>query len=543
MSPLVEDRYPLAFRTYPYHKVAEQDRSTAARHPVVIVGGGPIGLAAALDLGLKNVPVLLLDDHEGAGAGSRALCFAKRTLEIADRLGAAGPILDKGVRWNVGKVFHDDRQIYEFNLQPESGHQFPAFINLQQPYFEKFLFDAIAKAQAAGAPIEIRGKNRVDALITHVDHVSLDVMTPDGPYKVEADWLIACDGARSPLRSMMGLSFDGRVFEDNFLIADVRMNVDFPTERWFWFEPHFKSGDSALLHKQPDGIWRIDFQLGWDIDRKAELEPAKIRSRVDAMLGPGVEYELVWTSIYTFQCRHMEKFRHGRVLFAGDSAHQVSPFGARGANSGIQDVDNLGWKLAMVLNGTAPETLLDTYSTERVQAAEENILNSTRATDFITPKSEISKIFRNAVLDLAERAPFARPIVNSGRLSLPCTYDGSTLNSVDANELPRRTRPGSPVPDAPLGSEWLLEKLGNQFQLLAIDAEAPENLVSLDITIKTINLSAIGNSVLRDRFLGEAQSAIYLLRPDQHVAARWIRFDEAAVRAALAQSISLQGMQ
>jgi 3-(3-hydroxy-phenyl)propionate hydroxylase len=357
MNEPVVERYPLAFRLYPYKKVADQDSTTAKRHPVVIVGGGPIGLATALDLGLKGIKVLLLDDHEGAGAGSRALCFSKRTLEIAARLGAAHPMLEKGVQWNIGKVFHDDRQIYEFNLQPESGHQFPAFINLQQPYFEKYVVEAIAKAQACGAPIEIRGKNRVDAVTTQTDHVVLDVMTPDGSYSVEADWVVACDGARSPVRNMMGLSFDGRVFEDNFLIADVRMNVDFPTERWFWFEPHFKSGDSALLHKQPDGIWRIDFQLGWNIDRKAELEPAKIRSRVDAMLGNKVDYELVWTSIYTFQCRRMEKFRHGRVLFAGDSAHQVSPFGARGANSGIQDVDNLCWKLAMVVAGTAPEHL------------------------------------------------------------------------------------------------------------------------------------------------------------------------------------------
>ena len=540
MNAPIQERYPLAFRTHPYSKCTDQELGHAVRHPVVIVGGGPIGLATALDLGLKGIKVLLLDDHEGAGAGSRALCFAKRTLEIAERLGAVKPMIEKGVQWNIGKVFHDDRQIYEFNLQPESGHQFPAFINLQQPYFEKFLFDAIEKAQANGASIEIRGKNRVDALITHDDHAILDVMTPDGLYKVEADWLVACDGARSPLRDMMGLSFDGRVFEDNFLIADVRMNVDFPTERWFWFEPHFKSGDSALLHKQPDGVWRIDFQLGWNIDRKAELDPAKIRSRVDAMLGGKVEYELVWTSIYTFQCRRMEKFRHGRVLFAGDSAHQVSPFGARGANSGIQDVDNLGWKLAMVVNGTAPDALLDTYSSERVQAAEENILNSTRATDFITPKSEISKIFRNAVLDLAERAAFARPIVNSGRLSLPCTYDGSSLNGADDPQLPRRTRPGSPVPDTPLASDWLLSKLGGQFQILAIDADAADQVRLAGLTLKTIKLSATDNPALRDRYLGDAPSAVYLLRPDQHVVARWIKFNEAAVRGAIVRAISLQ---
>lgn len=539
MNAPVEDRYPLAFRNYPYKKAEAQDRTSSTRHPVVIVGGGPIGLAAALDLGLKGVPVLVLDDHEGPGAGSRALCFAKRTLEIANRLGAAAPILEKGVRWNVGKVFHDDRQIYEFNLQPEAGHQFPAFINLQQPHFENYLFDAIAKAKSAGAPIEIRGKNRVDAVTPIADFVTLEVMTPDGPYTLEADWLIACDGARSPVRTMMGLSFDGRVFEDNFLIADVRMNVDFPTERWFWFEPHFKSGDSALLHKQPDGIWRIDFQLGWNIDRKVELEPAKIRSRVDAMLGPNVEYELVWTSIYTFQCRRMEKFHHGHVLFAGDSAHQVSPFGARGANSGIQDVDNLGWKLAMVLSGAASEALLDTYATEREQAADENILNSTRATDFITPKSEISKIFRNAVLNLAEHFPFARPIVNSGRLSVPCIYEGSTLNGADAPELPNRTRPGSPAPDAPLGPEWLLPKLGGRFQILLIDTDVPTNSVEFGSDIEILKLTTDGNAELRDRYLGGAKSAVYLVRPDQHLAARWLTFDETAIQSALAQATAM----
>jgi 3-(3-hydroxy-phenyl)propionate hydroxylase len=536
MTGEIQERYPLAFRTHTYRKVADQNSATPIRHPVVIIGGGPVGLATALDLGLKGIKVLLLDDHEGAGAGSRALCFAKRTLEIAERLGAVKPMIEKGVQWNIGKVFHDDRQIYEFNLQPESGHQFPAFINLQQPYFEKFLADAIEKAKSNGAPIELRGKNRVDAFVTHDTHVALDVMTPDGPYKVEAEWLVACDGARSPTRDMMGLSFDGRVFEDNFLIADVRMNADFPTERWFWFEPHFKSGDSALLHKQPDGVWRIDFQLGWNIDRKAELEPAKIRSRVDAMLGGKVEYELVWTSIYTFQCRRMEKFRHGRVLFAGDSAHQVSPFGARGANSGIQDVDNLCWKLAMVVNGVAPEALLDTYACEREAAADENILNSTRATDFITPKSEISKMFRNAVLDLAESAPFARPIVNSGRLSLPYTYD---VHGADDTLLPRRTRPGSPAPDAPLGSDWLLSRLGGAFQILAIDAEVPTTISSAGIEITTIKLSAVDSAGLRDRYLGDAASAIYLLRPDQHVAARWISFDEKSVDKAIHHALAI----
>ncbi|GGE01182.1 3-(3-hydroxy-phenyl)propionate hydroxylase [Gemmobacter megaterium] len=536
MKDNVEQRYDLAFRLYPYAKSPDQE-AAPRRHPVVVVGGGPIGLAMALDLGQRGVPVLVLDDHEGVGAGSRAICFAKRTLEICDRLGAVGPMMDKGVVWNTGKVFHDDRLLYAFDLLPEDGHAFPAFINLQQPWFEKYLHDAILAAQAAGAPIEIRGRNRVDAVEAWDDHVALRVATPDGSYEVQADWLIACDGARSPLRSMLGLTFDGRVFEDNFLIADVRMQADFPTERWFWFEPHFKSGDSALLHKQPDGVWRIDFQLGWNIDRKAELEPSRIRARVDAMLGPDVPYELVWTSIYTFQCRRMERFRHGRVIFAGDSAHQVSPFGARGANSGIQDVDNLGWKLAAVLDGTAPDRLLDSYNAERVQGADENILNSTRATDFITPKSPVSRLFRNAVLALAETQPFARTIVNSGRLSVPCIYDGSALNGPDAIGLPARTRPGSPCPDAPVPGGWLLRRLSG-FVLLGIDAETPDRFEAHGMTIPGLCLSARDNAALRSRYLGEASGAIYLIRPDQHVAARWTAFDADAVAGALARCLA-----
>ncbi|MBY5933984.1 FAD-dependent oxidoreductase [Tateyamaria omphalii] len=521
---MVDVRYDIAFQLYPYAPVSAQTMP-AQRHPVVIVGGGPIGMALALDLGRKGTPVLVLDDHEGVGQGSRAICFAKRTLEIANRLGAGQRMIDKGVVWNVGKVFHGDDRVFQFNLQPEDGHRCPAFVNLQQPYFEKFLVDEIRAAQADGAPIEIRGRNAVTAMEQHRDHVLLDVDTPDGPYQIEADWLIACDGARSPIRDMMGLSFDGRVFEDNFLIADVKMTADFPTERWFWFEPPFKdAGQSALLHKQPDDIWRIDFQLGWDIDREKELKEENIRARVDAMLGEGAEYELEWTSIYTFQCRRMNKFRHDRVIFAGDSAHQVSPFGARGANSGVQDADNLAWKLDLVLRNLAPETLLDSYSEERAYGADENILNSTRATDFLTPKSEISKIFRNAILDLAKTHSFARPMVNSGRLSVPCTYDGLSLNGPDRLDGPDMTRVGAPCVDAPLGQGFLLDELKGGFTILSIDADAPSVSEIDGIPVAVLTLSSDRDDpsgALRARYLGRAASAVYLIRPDQHVAARW----------------------
>ncbi|MEL7465082.1 MAG: FAD-dependent oxidoreductase [Pseudomonadota bacterium] len=533
---MLDDRYSLAFKLYPYERSADQDAETPVRTPVVVMGGGPVGVGIAIDLGRQGVPVVVLDDHEGIGMGSRAICFAKRTLEIADRYGCAAPMLDKGVVWNLGKVFHEDRKVFEFNLLPEDGHKFPAFINLQQPYFEKFQVEQVRTLQAQGAPIDIRGKNRVEEVEIKDDHVVLTVMTPEGPYTMEADWLIGCDGANSALRAMMGLEFEGRVFQDSFLIADIKMtDTEFPTERWFWFEPPHGSGSSTLLHKQPDDVWRVDFQIGWDVDRKEEMKEENIRRRLDAMLGE-VEYEIVWSSIYTFQCKRMETFRHGPVFFAGDSAHQVSPFGARGANSGMQDVDNLGWKLGLVIQGKAPDALLDTFHEERAHGADENILNSTRATDFITPKSKISHIFRNAVLDLAEHHAFARPLVNSGRLSVPCIYDGLSLNGPDAlSGGPTRTRVGAPCPDAPVGGGFLVSRLGTAFRLLTIDADAPESVDEGGIVANRLAISASDDptGAVKERYLGEAGSAVYLIRPDQHVAARWDSYNEAAVRAAI----------
>ena len=253
------------------------------------------------------------------------------------------------------------------------------------------------------------------------------------------------------------------------------------------------------------------------------------------MLGPDVEYELEWTSINTFQCRRMEKFRHGKTLFAGDSAHQVSPFGARGANSGIQDAENLVWKLKLVLKGLAPESLLDSYSEERVHGAEENILNSTRTTDFLTPKSETSKIFRNAVLTLTQDYSFARPLMNSGRLSVPCVYDGLSQSGPDCLDGPSRTRSGAACVDAPVQDGYLLGRLGQGFTLLALNTAAPEMVEESGLRVTCLALTSVDDpsGALKDRYLGDAECAVYLIRPDQHIVARWREFDEATIRQAL----------
>jgi 3-(3-hydroxy-phenyl)propionate hydroxylase len=530
-DPRLFNRYPLAHRAYPYARHPDQDRPPV-RHPVVIGGAGPVGLVLALDLALKGRRVLLLDDHEGIGQGSRAICFAKRSMEILHRLGCGIAVAEQGVVWNLGKVFHRDRLVYAFNLLPEGGHRFPAFVNLPQPAFEKILLDRIRALQAEGLPLEIRGANRVQGVEDRGDHVHLTILTPEGPYAAEADWLVACDGAGSPIRGMLDLGFEGEVFKDSFLIADVRMSADFPTERWFWFDPPSGAGASQLLHRQPDGIWRIDFQIGWNADRAEELKPDNVRRRVAAMLGPDIGFEVVWASIYTFQCRRMRRFRSGRIVFAGDAAHQVSPFGARGANSGLQDAENLAWKLDLILAGADPEPLLASYEAERIQAADENILNSTRSTNFIAPKSEISRVFRDAVLELAATQAFARPLVNSGRLSVPCIHDGSPLNGPDALPGgPARARPGAPAPDAPLADGFLLDRLGGRFQILAVDAEVPA-----DAPVEVIRVTAKDNPPLAERWLGAASSAVYLLRPDQHVVARWPGWDGPGIARALARA-------
>ena len=545
------ERPPGYYQDLKFDYARPADFSQAAVHPIVIVGAGPVGLATAIDLARQGLPVVLLDDDDCLSVGSRALCFAKRTLEIFDRLGCGDRVTDKGVSWHVGKVFFKDKPVYRFDLLPETGHERPAFVNLQQYYVEGYLLECAQQYPN----LDIRWKNKVVGLSQDDDGVRVQVETPDGVYTLAADYLVAADGARSPVRGLMGLESKGQIFRDRFLIADVKMKAAFPTERWFWFDPPFHPNQSVLLHREADDVWRIDFQLGWDADPVAEKSPEKVIPRVRALLGPDVEFDLEWVSVYTFACMRMDRFRHGRVLFAGDAAHGVSPFGARGANSGVQDGDNLSWKLALVLKGQASAALLDSYCIEREAAADENILNSTRSTDFITPKSAVSKLFRDAVLSLSKEHAFARRLVNSGRLSLPSTYRQSPLNTPDCDTFAGLLCPGAPLADAPVSiagkSAWFLRQVGGQFSvLLFADAASAVNVQSLQSLALPVLLvlpagvkapagvAAIEDSegLLAARF--DAQpGTVYLLRPDQHVAARWRALDVAALQSALSRAM------
>jgi 3-(3-hydroxy-phenyl)propionate hydroxylase len=519
---------------YDYRRSRDQDAQSPMRHAVVIVGAGPVGLAATIDLAQRGVRVVLLDDSDRVGEGSRGICWSKRTLEILDRLGVGERLVARGVTWKLGKVFYGDDLLFAFDLLPEEGHKMPAFINLQQFYLEKALID---RASEIGT-IDLRWKNRLAGLERRNDGVRLTIETPDGVYRLDTDWLIAADGARSTVRGLLGLGFAGVTFEDKFLIADVRMAADFPTERRFWFAPKFHAGQSALMHRQPDNVWRIDLQLGPDADPIAEQEPGRVRARLAKVLAPH-EFELEWVSVYTFNCRRLDHFVHGRVIFTGDAAHQVSPFGARGANSGIQDAENLAWKLAAVLAGEGGEALIASYDTERMQAADENIGHSTRSTDFMSPHSPAERRLRDAVLALAPKAEFARRMVNSGRLSLPAVYD-SPLSTPDETPFAGAARLGAPLPDAPVTwpdgtSAHLLEDLRDGFELICVkganDSDERQR-VPEGVRRTVIGEDFFDRAGILAQRLDATPGAAYLVRPDQHLCARWRRFDAGKVAAA-----------
>jgi 3-(3-hydroxy-phenyl)propionate hydroxylase len=519
-----------AIHRYDYRRCRDQDSRAVVRHPVIVVGAGPVGLTVAIDLAMRGVPVVLLDDADRIGSGSRGICWAKRTLEIFDRLGVGEPLVEQGVTWKLGKVFLADHLVFSFDLLPEDGHKMPAFINLQQYTVEKEL---VARARELDA-VDLRWKNRVTGVEPRNDGVRITIETPDGSYSLDADWLIAADGARSSVRDALALDFTGVSFEDKFLIADVCMDADFPTERRFWFDPLFHSGQSALMHRQPGNVWRIDLQLGRDADTQAEQQPERVIERLRKMLGERA-FELEWVSIYRFNCRRLDRFIHGRVIFAGDAAHQVSPFGARGANSGVQDAENLAWKLAAVVHGEADPVLLDSYDLERRQAADENIAHSTRSTDFIAPHSAAERALRDAVLALAPRAEFARRMVKSVRLSTASVYD-SLLSTPDETPFAGSARLGAPVPDAPMrtrdgGSTHLLEQLSAGFNLLAMKNGAPPN-VPAGVQLVLIGGDLVDERNLFTRRLDATPGAAYLLRPDQHLCARWRTCNAEKVKAA-----------
>jgi 3-(3-hydroxy-phenyl)propionate hydroxylase len=516
---------------YAYRRPPELGRGEIVSHPVIVVGAGLAGLTAALELGSRGIRTVILDEDDTVGASglsSRGICYAKRSLEIFDRFGVAARIRGKGVTWNEGEVYRGEQRLYRFNLQPEQDQKFPAFVNLQQFYVEQFLVERLQEVEG----MDLRWRNRVVGVVHEPDSVLLEVETPDGRYRLKAQYVIAADGGHSTLRELLGAQDEERSFyEDRWCIADVKMEMDDEMRRSeavrrAYLDGVPTQGGAIWYHQMADGIWRTDWQIGHLPDPDAEATPERATERLRKLVGPGVRFELVWVGPWRFKKRLLQRFRHGRVLFAGDAAHEHSPFGARGSNSGIQDANNLAWKLALVLQGKAHPDLLQTYHEERHYAARDNTENATRSAIFIGPATDGQRLFRDAILDLAQRHEWARAWVNVGRLTTATCYEASPLGRERGAFENRIACPGACAPDGRFGEGFLVEQLQGQFTVAYFGKRGP------DAGDRTLEV-AQENQVLWMRYGVPSEGATYVFRPDGHVLARCTGIDGAFARQAI----------
>ena len=533
-QPFQPGRMPgYSLPVYDYAPPPELSAKETRLYPVAIVGAGLAGLTAALELGSRGIPAVLLDDDNTVGASglsSRGICYAKRSLEIFARFGVAERIRAKGVTWNEGEVYRGEERMYRFNLQPERDQKFPAFVNLQQFYVEQYLVEKLLATPA----VDLRWKNRITGLVEEAGAVRVEVDTPDGPYTLRCRYLLACDGAHSVVRERLGArDAESELLESVWCIADVRMAEETDAVRKSYLDNPLNAGGAIWYHQMADGVWRTDWLITHYPDRDAEATPEHAAARLARLLGPGRAFELVWVGPYRFRKRYLERMRAGRVFFLGDAAAQHSPFGARGGNRAIQDANNLAWKLALVLQEKAQPGLLDTYHSERHYAARENVELSTRSAIFIGPESEGQRLIRDAILDLAQRHSWARAWVNVGRLSVATRYDDSPLNREKGTFASRLAAPGAAAPDGRLGAGYLVDAVQGQFTVAYFGAEGPA------AGEKTLVVPR-ANAALLERY-GVEDTATYVFRPDGHVLARCTGIDAAFARQAIQAVLDYPG--
>ena len=437
-----------ALPEYPFVKPPELIQQLTLRHAVVIVGGGITGLTLACSLANLGIKAVLLDEDNTVGvkgASSRGICYTQKSLEIFHKLGIYERIAQKGIQWSVGRTFAGEDEVYSFDLKQQSNFNLsaqPAFINIQQFYIEGFLVERIQEL----GHVDLRWQSRVKAFKQNADFATLSVETPEGSYDIQADHVIDASGSHTPFHAWTGVSMESKKGDDRWCIADVKFDTRPPAERHTWIEAPFNENRAVWQHLMADDVWRIDYQMEPNADAAYISREDVVRERLERQFGKNVKVDIVWVGPYAYKSQCLNTLRMGRVFFMGDTAKIVNPFGARGGNTGVADADNLGWKLAAVLRGHADEALLESYNDERLEAAQENVKVTRRTARFLRPADGIERAFRKATISLAKQHPFARSLVNTGRMAVANTYRGSRICSdnggVSVQNVKIQWRPG-----------------------------------------------------------------------------------------------------
>ena len=527
------------------------------QHPVLIAGAGPAGLVTALELARLGTRSVVLSPELQVSQGSRAIVFTRRTLEILQQVGVAQRMLENGLPWRCGNSYYRGQRVFRMEAPHDPDDRFHPMLNLQQQYLEEYLCDACA----ASPLVDLRWGNKLTGFRQQGERVLAEVDTPAGAYTIEAEWMVAADGGRSPIRAALGVPMEGNSYEGLFVIADIRIDLPLPTERLAFFDPAWNPGNTILMHREPHGIWRVDYQLPRGESPEEALRPESLQARIDAQLAmighAGLPWEMDWSSVYSARALTLPDYVNGRVLFAGDAAHLLPIFGVRGANTAFQDAQSLAWHLAFVARGLAPASLLANYSRERVAAAREIIDEAGKSTRFMTPPTPGFQLLRDAVLSLSLTQDFVRPLYH-WRTSRPHEYTGSALNCRGDDDALFAAGPadGAPPRNVRLGpDDFLLDHLGGGLDLLYFTGAAAVPPPLLDtvnsarargLPLRVTAISPAGASVagadqvladreghLRERYGVRADGAAYLLRPDQHVCGRWTALDAARLQAAL----------
>ncbi len=546
------------YQIYPYRRPPELNGAQSL-HPVVVVGAGPVGLATALDLARQGIACVLLSAEQQVSEGSRALAYTRRSMEILQQVGVAHRISEQGLPWRFGNSYYRGQRVYRLDVPFDEDDRFAPLTNLQQQYLEQFLIEALLQQPL----VDLRMGHKLLGLSQDSDRASLTVDTPDGPYEMQAQWVVACDGARSTVRQQLQLRMEGTSYEGRFVIADIRCELGLPTERLAFFDPPWNPGNTVLMHREPHGLWRVDYQLPAGETAEQALDPSSMAARINwqlDMIGKGgTPWEMDWSSVYSARTLTLSDYVHGRVLFAGDAAHMLPIFGVRGANTGWQDGHNLAWKLAMILKGKAGPRLLPTYSHERVKAAREIIDEASRSVRFMTPPTAGFRLMRDAVLSLALTEASVRPLLN-WRTSRPHEYVDSPLNTPDDDDrLFQGGWPnGATLRNVRLGTDdYLFDHLPASFHLIVFDPqdhidpalqEAVRRLQSEGVPIRLmlmrqshpepqaaqadLELEDLGGKA-RERFGIQRGSGFYLVRPDHHVCSRWMSLSATALTRAV----------